>query len=124
MCGDCCTNIWSSTSPERIVEIAEVEQRTSEHPAIDSATFIAAHWTPLSGPDELGGYRYACRRYDAEHQRCSAWDDRPQVCRGFPWYDGIPAEATLVHSRCSYLADVPPDQRPPGSRPLIPLQVL
>ena len=28
-----------------------------------------------------------CADYDADHQVCRAYESRPPVCSGFPWYD-------------------------------------
>ncbi len=53
-------------------------------------------------------------------------DQRP-VCRGFPWYlDGPTAQrsSNLAHPRCSYLLEAAPADRPEGSRPLIPVEVV
>jgi len=125
-CGVCCEDIAIRVSPERFVEMAEAEQAAPDHPFNDSATFIVAHWDPVKGPGSQGHYGYRCRRYDAEHHLCTAWDDRPQVCRGFPWYDGEPGatDKQLVHKQCSYWLDVPPERRRKDARPLIPLTVL
>lgn len=124
-CGACCEDISVKVSPEQFVAKAEVEQATEGYPGHDSATFVVAHWTPLSGPSQHGQYNYRCRRYDADARLCTAWDDRPQVCRGFPFYDHQPGEQDiLLHKQCSYWLDVAPERRRPGARPLIPVTVL
>lgn len=84
------------------------------------ADFIAAHWTPE------GDTGCKCDQFNPATRLCTARDTRPPVCRDYPWYsDGPGAErAANLFRRCSYLADVPPDQRGPDSRPLIPLAVV
>ena len=85
-----------------------------------NAEFISAHWHPL------GDHEYRCDRFDASHRLCAAHEERPPVCRDYPWYGSEPAERGPdgMIPRCSYLADLPPSLRPEGSRPLIPLTPL
>ncbi len=81
-----------------------------------NAEFITAHWTPLDDD------HCACDMFDRAHRLCMAQDTKPPVCRDFPWYGREPSAGfTRLPGQCSYLADLPPDQRPEGSRPLIPL---
>ena len=84
----------------------------------ENADFIAAHWKPLDDRN------CACDAYDPETFSCTAHDTRPPVCRDYPWYGREPADADRLPKQCSYLADVPPDRRPEGARPLIPVSVL
>lgn len=82
------------------------------------ADFITAHWHPL------GDSEYRCDAFDPVTRLCTARDGRPPVCRNYPWYGREPSAeqaAKNMGPQCSYLADLPPDQRPEGSRPLIPL---
>lgn len=82
--------------------------------------FIAAHWAPIDDKT------VACDAYDPETALCTAHENRPPVCRDYPWYGREPSEDTRtdLDPHCSYLADLPPDKRPEGSRPLIPLTVV
>jgi Fe-S-cluster containining protein len=124
-CGDCCESIVLSISPWEIDALAE--ETGGEDPI-----FIRAHWTPTGETRDAAGnpgYEYVCRRLDPETRRCTAHDDRPHVCRGYPWYDdpspeGKVARAPFLHRRCSHLIDVPAADRPAGSRPLLPLTVV
>jgi Fe-S-cluster containining protein len=91
----------------------------------DDDRFITQHWHPLSAwTDEDGTWlQMRCDMFDPDSRLCTAREARPPVCRGFPWYGDGPCagRAGELLSHCSYLADVPPGQRPPESRPLIPL---
>lgn len=82
------------------------------------ADFLAAHWHLLEDAE-----RYSCDAFDAATRQCTAHENRPPVCRDYPWYGGEPSAERAVYmgKQCSYLADLPPDQRPEGARPLIPL---
>jgi Fe-S-cluster containining protein len=148
-CGSCCEKIWLNADPRRWSAAALEgipDPRTedgwaywlehSEYADADrsaairrynpdgamraDADFIAAHFT-----EDCDGY-WACDAYDPEHGTCTAHEDRPPLCSGFPWYGEQPSveRADRVHRECSYLADLPPGDRPEGSRPLIPLTVI
>jgi len=84
-----------------------------------NADFIAVHWTPAAG-----GEGCACDMYDRDSRLCTAHDSRPPVCSGYPWYGHDPDSGVSLPLQCSYLADLPRDQRPEGARPLIALTVV
>lgn len=84
------------------------------------ADFLAAHWKPIDDKT------CACDAYDREARLCTAQDSKPPVCRDYPWYGRDPGseDGKGMPLHCSYLADMPPDKRPEGARPLIPLTVV
>lgn len=90
-----------------------------------NADFITRHWHETSR-DEAGAPRYGCDRFNAATRLCEAREGRPPVCSGYPWYHhGVRSGViTKEGSRCSYLLDLPPADRPEGARPLIPVEVL
>lgn len=55
---------------------------------------------------------YRCRHFDVETRSCTNYDNRPDVCRGFPWYDQEPHPAKTLPPDCSYWEDIPLIQRP------------
>jgi len=119
-CGDCCDPVY--LTPENAAKLAD--PGTTGDRA--SSEFAREHWhqraqSPL--PDHLA---YDCDQFDPASRLCTAGDDRPPVCRYYPWYlDGPCAErAADLHSHCSYLLQVMPADRPEGSRPLIPIEVI
>jgi Fe-S-cluster containining protein len=81
--------------------------------------FLAAHWRTEDGE------HYACDQFDPVTRECKAHESRPPVCRDYPWYGDEPSAARGPNMglQCSYLADLPPAERPEGARPLIPLMV-
>jgi hypothetical protein len=83
--------------------------------------FIAANMRPARAAD--GHIELDCRFYDREHMACRAYDHRPAMCSGYPWYGREP-DTSRLYGQCSFLLDVPPSERPEGSRPLIPLTVV
>ena len=67
---------------------------------------------------------WTCDAFDPVHRLCTQHADRPEMCAGYPWYGREPHEGVIREPDCSYLADLPPDRRPAGSRPLIPVTVV
>jgi len=49
---------------------------------------------------------YTCDRLGADG-RCTAYEERPLVCRGYPWYDEPPREMPLPDPECGYAVDLP-----------------
>lgn len=124
-CGDCCDPVYLSADQAELVEQWRRYVAAGGQPTPGSdVTFILDHWQPLERRDT--GTRYRCDRFDPVHRTCGAHEDRPDVCSGFPWYGEEPTReaAGEIARTCSYLFDVPADQRPAGARPLIPLEVI
>jgi Fe-S-cluster containining protein len=148
-CGDCCERIWLSLPLDDLAvwstdALSGVPDPSTdegweywlEHGWVDrelavqyfdpqgsrraNADFLSVHWHPIPEGD------HSCDQFDPVHRVCLAHDGRPPVCSGYPWYGSEPsvARAPKRIAHCSYLADLPPADRPEGSRPLIPLEVL
>jgi Fe-S-cluster containining protein len=111
-CGQCCQKAYINVQP------FDLEMMARDGSV--SAGFILEHWhLNADDPDS-----YHCDMLGADGL-CTAYDDRPPVCEGYPWYGEDPLiRVQYVGERCSYLLDVKPADRPDGSRPLIPLTVL
>jgi Fe-S-cluster containining protein len=124
-CGSCCDPVTLETD----VFLGCGERARSQEFPHANDSFIAQHWHPLgawAADDGTSCLSLRCDAFDPETRACTARDSRPPVCRGFPWYgDGPSAErAAALPRQCSYLADVPPEQRGEDGRPLIPLTVV
>ena len=88
--------------------------------------FAAEHWRPLARDEAMqrnpfytsrlprDAHLYACDRL-ADDGRCTAYEERPLVCRGYPWYDQPPREIPLADADCGYRVDLP-SERAPGAR--------
>jgi len=80
--------------------------------------FAAEHWHPLTREEAMrlnpfytsrvraDAHLYTCDRLGADG-RCSAYEERPLVCRGYPWYDQPPREMPLADPECGYAVDMP-----------------
>lgn len=119
-CGDCCDPVL--LRPENVAALEDATTVGDE----ETKAFAAKHWHRRGDVDEDGWVAYDCDHFDTETRLCTAGEDRPPVCRYYPWYlDGpTPGRAAGLHPQCSYLLDVPPADRPEGSYPLIPVEVL
>lgn len=120
-CGDCCAVI--------MLKVTKADIEKCSGPDRD---FIMQHWTEISrkeanrlAPGLVKLCRgnphvfYSCDKWDSESRLCTAHDERPPVCQGFPWYDREPnGFALLPYRRCSFWHEVPREQWPDGVQPL------
>ncbi len=129
LCGDCCDPVPLSFSQEdarRRLETEYVSPRTRAN-----LVWVLTRFRPLT-PAEAeqrrpgastatsGGapsHFYACDAFDPITRTCQAYDQRPPVCRGYPWYGKAPADVELP-LRCSFWADLPAELRPPEWVPI------
>jgi len=50
---------------------------------------------------------YVCTLFDAEEGGCTNYNDRPGMCRNFPWYGRAPDKDVVAnYPNCSYLEDL------------------
>ena len=114
-CGACCRVLTLPQSPEEVRNIAAVTRVLgipSDH------QFAADHWRPLTREEAMrrnpfytirlpaDAHLYGCDRL-GDDGRCTAYEERPLVCRGYPWYGMAPRDMPLADAECGYLVDVP-----------------
>lgn len=107
-CGDCCEQIWLSAQVmDRLARSVAGEVMPEAQRA--DLDFIEAHWHVLETLDD-GGAKLSCDQFDAEARVCTAHDERPPVCRGYPWYGAPPTQAVVekLSPHCSFVADLIP----------------
>jgi Fe-S-cluster containining protein len=124
-CGSCCDPVVLKAD----VYTGCCERARAGDVVHDNDRFIAQHWHPQGAIvlDAETLLELRCDAFDPATRLCTAREDRPPVCRDYPWYGEDPVTSgrgPRLYPDCSYLADVPPDQRPEGARPLIPLTVI
>jgi Fe-S-cluster containining protein len=120
-CGDCCRNIWTAAGPAFLEgETPEGEAAAANH------AFMRAHWK-LEETREAGDgrewetFRYTCDAFDEATSSCTAYDTRPPICSGHPYYDRALGElepSSLLSKRCSFWADIPRELWPEDVDPL------
>lgn len=136
-CADCCATIWTGWSLD-VLEVKANRWRNFPDPRTDPVEFakvarimfgegtveaeqaraqsVAATlldwervpqiWTEVE--EREGMYRYECSVFDPVLRTCTDHENRPAVCRSYPWY--LKTELTradLTSGRCTYVADDP-----------------
>lgn len=105
--------------PKQITENPERIKKAQEH--IANANFMMRYWMKhiewvrISPRGSVVGF--SCPFFDTDTRLCTAYEKRPPICSGFPWYGKDPAEQaanpmTRPSERCSYWEDVPVIMRP------------
>jgi len=131
-CGACCRVLTLEQSPQEVRALAAV---TKVLGIPSDAIFAAEHWHPLTREEAVqrnpfytarlkpGAYLYRCDQL-GDDGRCTAYEVRPLVCRGYPWYDQPRRNMALPDPDCGYAADVVSDagnpSRTSGSNPSCP----
>ena len=121
-CGACCDPFVMVYSPLQVRSLA-----LQMDP--DELAFYREHLTPIRRADGrrmvldwsptgfsemildgelilLPAFYYRCDRFDRETRQCTDYENRPDVCRGYPWYGTPPDPNKLLPPTCSYNADV------------------
>lgn len=62
----------------------------------DDAGAIVIVWTHF----------YECSWYDPDRRVCTHYDERPDFCRGFPWFGQGPDTRKALPGACSFRADI------------------
>lgn len=133
-CGACCDPVWLGLTP---LELASAMARMQAGARVSSADgeanlrFIAGHMLPLDpqpeayldgGPASSSGHvAWSCDRYDPASRLCTAHDERPPICRGWPWYGDAPFPHDAMPASCSHNWDVTPAARGELVGRLLPL---
>ena len=133
-CGSCCDPVWLELDA---LELATLLARMQAGARVSSADgeanlrFIGEHMVPLAeqpetyldgGPAATSGHTaWSCDRYDPVAKLCTAHDDRPPICRGWPWYGDPPYAMSSMPGECSHQWDREPGERGPLPGRLLPL---
>ncbi len=56
--------------------------------------------------DEAIPFFYHCRHFDAETRSCLNYENRPRVCRTYPFADGIVQPSSALPATCAFRADI------------------
>jgi Fe-S-cluster containining protein len=115
-CGACCRVIFLEQSPDEVQRMAALTRVLgipSDH------AFVAEHWRPLTRDEAMqrnpfytsrlapDAHLYTCDRL-GDDGACMAYDERPFVCRGYPWYGQAPRPMALADEECGYRVDLVP----------------
>jgi Fe-S-cluster containining protein len=112
-CGACCRVLTLEQSPEELQATAAV---TKVLGIPSDAIFAAEHWHLLTREEAArrnpfyvhclpaDAHLYRCDQL-GQDGRCTAYDERPLVCRGYPWYGEAPRLMELPDPDCGYGID-------------------
>ena len=113
-CGACCRVLVLEQSADEVRAMAALTRLLgipSDH------VFAAEHWHPLTREEAMrrnpfytsrlpvGAHLYRCDQLGPDG-RCQAYETRPLVCRGYPWYDQPPRSMPLPDPDCGYKEDL------------------
>lgn len=108
-CGGCCDTIYARSTEEL---------RAREAPPLADIEFMEEHWHPIG--TMLTTIVYRCDVYDPETRRCTDYENRPPVCRGYPGFGKELTPDQLWHyPQCEFWADIPSAERPPNWVPVL-----
>lgn len=107
MCGDCCEDLALNIDRGRILQRLADNYGTAGWRK--DAVFIINNMLPTGKVVRHGNtvkQVLSCQKFDTETRKCTAHDDRPYLCEGYPWYSKAPKQGdTTMKGRCSFLAD-------------------
>jgi Fe-S-cluster containining protein len=101
-------------SPEEVQGMAAI---TSVLGIPSDMAFAAKHWHPLTRSEATqrnpfytsrlpaDAHLYSCDQL-GDDGRCMAYEERPLVCRGYPWYEQSPRDMELPDVDCGYRYDI------------------
>lgn len=111
-CGDCCDPVTLSADTVELIFTAKFgtpargSQREWMRRHLRFRRFRGAY--QLSRDVTLvPAVEFDCDYFDRASRACTAYDDRPDMCRRYPFYGREPKADSTMGGRCSFLADVP-----------------
>jgi Fe-S-cluster containining protein len=100
-CGDCCNPVTLAPGYRQRILDWDFDWPPNED---DLAVGIWAFELEARGHDEAGNEQWTCRHHDPD-VGCTAYEDRPPICSGYPWYDGYVPRTTKLPARCGYWSE-------------------
>lgn len=109
LCGRCC----------EAIALRDDWTRLENYQGGGDRGFVAKHWKPiskeeatkvnaylLSNPNFQAYNFYTCDWFDKEKRICSHHEERPSVCRDYPWYGGqVRTDEVFYSEDCGYKID-------------------
>lgn len=123
-CGACCDPVVTVISPQHLADgsadqvVGEEEAEwmrihlTPIRPRREGLKLIASwskgvtYFTPGDQFVPVLSWFYRCDLYDPETRRCTDFENRPPMCRGYPWFDDPPDKRKNLPPTCSFREDI------------------
>lgn len=136
-CGGCCDPVVSPFTHRQLRGLLPIQMDAEQR---INREFMLNHLTPISRreglrraphltqggvtfaifegrPVEVWSQFYECDFYDPEAKACTAYEQRPPMCSGYPWYDGRPDPSAALPGPCEFHLDVGRKPTPVTIRP-------
>ncbi len=134
-CGACCNPVVMPYGPADLRDFRLIEAARADPDELDNLLFARAHFTVINRREGLqraaylseGGkttcamdadsrpivawsFFYSCDRFDPETRSCTDYENRPPLCRDYPFY-GAPLDdpwnkAKALPETCAFRADI------------------
>lgn len=120
-CGRCCDPVVMPYGPDDLRRLKDrldpdeyrwaTEDLTllGRREGMRRAEYLESGMTFGIGPDGvimLWSYFYDCRWFDKDRRVCTNYDNRPDVCSGYPWMGDPPDRRKALPPECGFVVDV------------------
>lgn len=116
-CGSCCnpvtlpyTRIEAMMLPDIPLDQRQWAERSltamSPREAYELAPWLRGKKLRTAEGEMVQPFFFRCAHFDPETRRCTDYDNRPYMCRSFPWYDSEPRPDAALPPTCSFRADI------------------
>jgi len=103
MCGACCEVVHPATDRPALMAMLANPYIVG---AMRRQAEIVVGLLDAKVSVDRGRPGYTCRHFDTETRKCGIYADRPDMCRGYPWYDREPKQDAFMPEQCSFQADL------------------
>lgn len=117
-CGECCRVFWAAYTKKDLSDdpeypfIKKYWRRINRKSAYQLQPLLQTIY-PEKEYDWSNRCFYTCLAWDSQSKLCAQYENRPAVCRSFPFYDSKkdnPAKEWLKALQCHYVAELAPDE--------------
>jgi len=110
-CGDCCSVVALRYTKRMLlarVKSGELDPKETKWIMKNLRRISRTSAARILGRQPNKSYFfYVCTIFDPEENVCSDYEDRPRMCKGFPWYGRTPDKDVIAnYPNCSYRADL------------------
>lgn len=109
-CGRCCEVIAVNGTKRQYKEsnVSSAAFMLTHWHRVSRSEAVATNWRIVRSDKKRAKYYYKCDQYDPDTKSCLCQEEKPPVCRDFPWYGTEPTVFALCSwPECSFWEDVP-----------------
>jgi Fe-S-cluster containining protein len=103
-CGVCCNPITTQWLKKDITDDSYTHKFIRKHWKRISKKKVAAKLNKIDRRDKKGNYYYECSKFDKKANKCTAYNERPNVCKNYPFYgkDTLPDDFIYDSGDCGF----------------------